>query len=113
MGSQARAKRSNPYVSRFAMARATTSGSSSQILRYVYQHSETKMEIDACLVEHTVVVSCNEKKQAIATGLKWDGSPELAGQEQADFLQVDTVLPSDAPDLMQVLLCTLAPVAFK
>jgi len=85
----------------------------SQTPRYVYQHSETKMEIDACLVEHTVVVSCNEKKQAIATGLKWDGSPELAGQEQADFLQVDTIIGLEEPDFMPVLLCVLAPVAFK
>jgi len=85
--------------------------------RYVYHKGDVKMVIDACRDQHAVVVSEDGRKCAIATGLKLDGSPELAGQdqgeEQADFLQVDTLIDVESPDLMPVLLCVLAPIAFK
>lgn len=85
--------------------------------RYVYHKGDVKMVIDACRDQHAVVVSEDGRKCAIATGLKSDGSPELAGQgqgeEQADFLQVDTLIDVESPDLMPVLLCVLAPIAFK
>jgi hypothetical protein len=80
--------------------------------RYVYSHGEVRMVVDACRDQHAVVVSKSGKKCAVATGLKWDGSPELAGQEQADFLQVDTLDDAESSDLLSVLLCVMAPIAF-
>jgi len=81
---------------------------------YVYHYGEVVLEIDARLDEQTVAVSKDGKKCAIATGLKWHCSLQPASQEQADFLQVDAILDPEASDLtMAVLMCVLAPIAFK
>jgi len=73
-----------------------------------------KLEIDTGHDGHAVVVSRDGNKSAVATRLKnGDTNAEHVSEEQADFLQVDSVVGPGDPDFLQVLICVLAPVVFK
>jgi len=72
------------------------------------------LEIDTGHDGHAVVVSRDGNKSAVATRLKnGDTNAEHVSEEQADFLQVDSVVGPEDPDFLQVLMCVLAPVVFK
>lgn len=93
-----------------ARIEANTSG------QYVYDADHDgglKLEIDAGHDGHSVVVSRDGIKSAVATRLSGDTNAEPLSKEQADFLQVDSVVVPEDPDFLQVLMCVLAPVVFK
>jgi len=81
--------------------------------RYSLLSGGFKLDIDTGSDGKPVAVSKDGKKSAVATFLTGDANTELAHEEQADFLQVDSVIGPEDPQFLQVLMCVLAPMAFN